>query len=274
MKHLLLATIAGTSLLVSAPRALSATYDFWDLNVSIAKYETGFSVKLGASTTNSVAAGIFKVTPTGADASTAYNDSSALHPRTDGFVSPDLGVMPTGTGSFYSFCTDFSVYMASGDFDPTPFAGQNGVSPNWAVNGIQRVAWLYNNIWLGTFGGNIANIGSTAAAALQLAIWNTLYDADQTVSSGYFTVTAGNAGVLTLANSYLSSGFAGAGDYASTWLQPMSTTTGGERGNQGLIYQPVAVPDSGGTLAMLGFGLLGLGLVQRLLRRTGIGAGF
>ena len=32
---------------------------------------------------------------------------------------------------------------------------------------------------------------------------------------------------------------------------------------------PVAVPDSGGTLAMLGFGLLGVGVVYRLWRRSG-----
>lgn len=38
---------------------------------------------------------------------------------------------------------------------------------------------------------------------------------------------------------------------------------------EGLINQPVAVPDSGGTLAMLGFGLLGLGIVYRLWRRSG-----
>ena len=48
---------------------------------------------------------------------------------------------------------------------------------------------------------------------------------------------------------------------------------GGESGNEGLIYDPVAVPDSGGTLAMLGFGLLGLGITYRLWRGKYSGTG-
>jgi hypothetical protein len=110
--------------------------------------------------------------------------------------------------SFYTFCVDIGPELiVSGVWQAESLpTGPNGNAIAYISGGIQRAANLYN-----AYVGQV-NIftpqGELAGAALQMAIWNDLYDGDNTVSGGVFEVHGGNpAPVVALANTFLNSNY-------------------------------------------------------------------
>jgi hypothetical protein len=190
--------------------------------------------------------------------------------------------------SFYSFCTDIQPEVAPGvnyTFAPKTFAASSppapGVAPAWYNDGsgpngylpaIEKAETLYvKDLFNSVNTALSASVRSVNAAALQLAIWNVLYDSDYSVSSGagLFYVTQTSAAIINQANAYLSDLVNGYSAYDSTWLDPRGLNT---PATQGLLYAPenalrLTVPDGGMTVAMLGFSLSGLGLLARKLRK-------
>ena len=125
------------------------------------------------------------------------------------------GHVPT---PFSVFAGDFASYLSGGPAGyPTFFesycvdlnAAAN-VTTSYAVtesssNSLNRagqVTWLAENaIYL--FASNPGYTLNEQRASLQLAIWNTLYDTDNTVNTGSFYLDTGPTNEFTLANLYL-----------------------------------------------------------------------
>ena len=129
--------------------------------------------------------------------------------------------------SYVTICTDIEGTLYLGQsyeyITPVaPFSGQTGVNPTWgainspaylsshtanaanAAQAIQNAAHLFYTY--GQLAG--AGLGGTTAqkAALQLAVWEALYDttAGGSVTGTRFTVSGGDAAAIALAGSWLS----------------------------------------------------------------------
>ncbi len=113
--------------------------------------------------------------------------------------------LPTANG-FFTFCFDVGQNISlAGSWQATPLsANPNGNTIPYISGGLQRAASLYNTYVSSTDISSAA--GELNGAALQLAIWNDLYDGDTQVESGRFSVSGGNsAAVIAVADSFLQS---------------------------------------------------------------------
>jgi hypothetical protein len=128
--------------------------------------------------------------------------------RTGTFAAGELnwqwiGTAPEGFAqSFYSYCVDVSQNLRDPQtVTPTTTAGfTNGV-----VDGGAKAAWLVNTY--ATTIHSIANVNeaNTKAAALQVAIWEAMYDTTAGLTSGNFLLTGASltSAVRTQAEQYL-----------------------------------------------------------------------
>lgn len=167
---------------------------------------------------------------------------------------------PTQGQPFYAFCTDLLDNLAGSNYKYVPLEFPAGVNtkpnPDWVSGGIQKAAWIYNH-FLNTSSGGVAL--NRQGAAVQLAIWNALYDTDSTVNSGVFkatVVSAADSNAITLADSYLTAASQVTSfPYTSTWWEPIdeysSKISQPTDRKQGLIGPPVPEPTA--VLASLGF---------------------
>lgn len=175
-------------------------------------------------------------------------------------ASPTGGLTNYLPGSFVTYCVDLFTNTSSNPYQASLdtmnyWALQNGQP---APGAGQRASWLYQTY---------ATSATTAAqrSGLQLAIWNTLYDSDFDVSSGAFRVVSGATGGTPVANTMLTAlqmavNSNGVGSYNNYWLR--LTKNGTETQD---FIGPMAVPDGGTTLALLGCALMGLGALRRRL---------
>jgi len=162
------------------------------------------------------------------------------------------GVYAGDSEVFWTYCLDVAPNLYLGytyNFEPKEFPNPQNPppSPGWVTDGIYKAAYLFNTQH------DIADanppVDREHAAALQVAIWECLYDTTLNLANGVFALsTTGN--VATYAQQYLALVQNGAPiKYTSTWLDPKEAT-------QSLLYRPV--PDAGSTLAMLGIATLGV----------------
>ena len=155
---------------------------------------------------------------------------------------------------FYSYCIDATQYLR----DPQYVTVRTTDSfTAGSANAGAKVSWLFN-----TYASVIHATGTnTQAAALQLAIWEALYDSSQDLSAGAFR-GSGNSAILTQAQTYLnalySSHYLGS---QATFLDVDGTNTNPAYSGQDQITHGVPEPS---TLLMMG--LAGLGVMRR--RRT------
>lgn len=153
--------------------------------------------------------------------------------------------LPPNDGVFsgYAFCVDLDHFIGL----PTEYEVEL-LSISELTHG-GRAAWLYNN-YLPVASTN------TTSAALQLAIWDVVYDDGDGLSTGIFRYTGGlNSTVATTANGYLAAS-AGKSSVAG-YLKPTGTY------GQGML---TTVPEPG-TLALLGFGLMSVAGLKFRRRR-------
>jgi len=180
----------------------------------------------------------------------------------------------------YTYCTDVGVDLAS-TYNYTPMslssaASVGGVNPSWISGGIQSAAAL----WYAYGATAAADASGVKEAALQLAIWEALYNNNATYTSssffnssnGGFYITSFDAGKIGIAAIDAANWLDSLGSLPAappvTWLAPVNAD-GSIGGSQGLLYSgapPSQVPEASSTLMLLGAALTTLGIAGRKLR--------
>jgi hypothetical protein len=159
-----------------------------------------------------------------------------------------VGEGPAGAAaSFYSYCVDLLNYAQNSQVvtigTPTDMTG----SP-YVEHAGEKAAWLFN-----TFAAPInATQSDVQAAALQVAIWEALYDTSANLATGNIRVLASSA-VLSQANSYLSALYSSS--YVGSTASILFTGNGQEQ-----ITHNVSEPSS---LLLVGAGLILFARYQR-----------
>jgi len=166
-------------------------------------------------------------------------------------------VNPGYQNPLYSYCTDIGIDLYVGqpyNFEAMTFAAANAGGPTrfpaWADGGIYKAAYLYEQH------KDEAHVDATKAAALQLSIWEVLYDSgNYSLGSGTFRA-GGNSAVVQTGDAWL------AGVQNSTdvgyWLYPTPQNT------QGMLM--LSVPDAGSTCAILGMAFFAIEGFRRKIK--------
>ena len=166
--------------------------------------------------------------------------------------------------SFLTVCLDIggTLLMAKtyGYSASTPFAGQSGINPLWgsgnggglnnsanATAAIQAAANIFY-----THSSVLSSGTPTERSALQLAVWEALYDttAGSTtygLSDGRFKITSGDAAAITLASSWLSAVDPNA-LYVGYLLKPDPSQQHGTDGQE-FFYNVTPVPEASTVIA-------------------------
>jgi len=167
-----------------------------------------------------------------------------------------MGTTPSGySPTFYSYCVD--LLTSATDPENVTLKSTNLLTVSGVPDAGKKAAWLFN-----TYAPTINVSGTnTDAAALQVAIWEALYDTSASLTGGAFHLLTTGA-VATKAMQYLTALYSGpAGGYqtsTATWLDAAINS------GQDQVTQTATVPEPG-TLVLCG---LGLATVVRKLRRT------
>jgi hypothetical protein len=105
--------------------------------------------------------------------------------------------------SFYSYCVDLASFV-QGQQVVTATPSSSSLFTNGVTNGGAKAAWLFNEYAAGIHAMTNIATAKINAAALQVAIWEALYDTSANLGGGQFTASA-NGLVITQAQSYLTS---------------------------------------------------------------------
>ena len=161
-----------------------------------------------------------------------------------------VGTPPAGFAqSFYSYCVDLGSFVQNPQ-DVTPVS--SNTFTHGVANGGKKAAWLFNEYAAGIHSLTNATTAAINAAALQVAIWEAMYDTSRNLAAGGFTATAANSQIVTQANSYLTALYS-----AQSWtaVATILSTSGG----QDQITQ-VSEPS---TLLLMGLAFFGFAALAR-----------
>ena len=162
--------------------------------------------------------------------------------------------------NFFSYCVDITQYLESPQ-------GVEIISSDDFTEGVaggaSKAAWLFNT-YAADIRNNVGGYLNERAAALQLAIWEAMYDgaAPNALASGNFQVTA-NASIMAYAGGYISA--VHGADWASASALVLKTSET-EVAGQDQITNITRVPEPA-TALLLGIGLCVAGFRNR--RRPG-----
>jgi hypothetical protein len=148
--------------------------------------------------------------------------------------------------SFYSYCMDVSQNL--GDPQDVTVRSTEGFT-NGVVDGGGKAAWLFNEFAAGIRSNTNAAAANTMAAALQVAIWEAMYDTSGNLTAGNFILNTTGA-IRSQAQTYLNALYtAGTGSYNTG----VATVLDVRRAGQDQIVARVAEPS---TLLLMGVAFL------------------
>lgn len=173
-----------------------------------------------------------------------------------------IGGPPAGfAASFYSYCIDITHNL--GDPQEVTPRSSDGFT-NDANNGGAKAAWLFNEFAAGIRSTVDHGVANTMAAALQVAIWEAMYDNTSSLSSGDFILETTGA-IRSQAQTYLNALYTSATTYR-TGLGTVLEVTPGNSG-QDQIVSRVGEPS---TLLLMGAAFL---IFAKRMRRPSLPVG-
>jgi hypothetical protein len=183
--------------------------------------------------------------------------------RTGTFMAGELNwqwmdATPEGFAqSFYSYCVDVSQNLA----DPQTVTARytNGFTNGVAFGGA-KAAWLFNTYAAGIHSNTNTSTADIRAAALQIAIWEAMYDTTANLGDGNFILNTTGA-IRTTAQTYLTSLY-NAGNSAFDSVATVLEVVAPNRG-QDQIVSKVSEPS---TLLLMGVAFL---MFAKRTRRQG-----
>jgi hypothetical protein len=156
-----------------------------------------------------------------------------------------IGAAPEGfANSFYAYCVDLGNYVTSTqNVQPRSSEGfTNGV-----INGASKAAWLFTE-----YAATVHASGSAvSSAALQVAIWEAMYDTKNDLTKGAFNANGTSSQILNVASQYLTALYSANWNTVAVILNAGSSTGGG----QDQITTRVSEPS---TLLLLGAAFFGI----------------
>jgi hypothetical protein len=159
--------------------------------------------------------------------------------------------------TFFGYCIELEEYLlgsSTAEIRSTNALTRLGNSPASGPS----AAWLYN-----TYGPTVND--NIRGAALQIAIWKSLYDtADYSLSTGYFRVISADAAVLSTANSFLSALRTTGGTSEATWFH---VPTSGLYGQDVIGPRSSAIPEPGIASMLIGASMSSILLCKRRIRQ-------
>jgi len=138
-----------------------------------------------------------------------------------GILINQVSSNPSMPASYTTVCTDIegTLYLGQSyqyETPVTPFSGQTGLDPKWGIpsgNGSAAQAAIQNAAYLFYTYGQLTGTGiglssTTQKAALQLAVWEALYNTTTsgqviTGSGARFTITSGDQAAINQANAWV-----------------------------------------------------------------------
>jgi hypothetical protein len=176
------------------------------------------------------------------------------------FDNNGVGTTNEAINFFYFFCIDLAHYATSA-YLPYTRTTPPALDPG-------DIAQLQNLFDKYAPSGNTLGIPLADHAALQLAIWNIIYDTDTTIASGNFTATSGVSGTADAMLAASLTAVAPADQWTYTFYRFASTpaATNNNASQDYLAFERVKSSRDlplPGTLALFGIGLAGLGLARR-----------
>ncbi len=163
---------------------------------------------------------------------------------------------PTGySNSFYAYCCSLENNLQTPmdvNIRSTNDLTRNNNSPNTGV----KAAWLFN-----TYANQVNS--NTTAAALQVAIWESLYDTSYSMSAGYFQLVTSDSALTNQVNTYLNALNSNFTATTATWFQPTNPSNAQDM----LGAAAVSTVPEPGTMSLLACsGLSGLCVLRRRIR--------
>jgi hypothetical protein len=125
---------------------------------------------------------------------------------------------------------------------------KNGITPNSG----NQVAWLYN-----TFASSVNT--NLKGAALQVAIWEVLYDSSYNLGSGYFKLNTVDAALTSQVNTYITALQSNYSATNATWFQAVNPATSQDMIGPGSTN---AIPEPGMMSLLAGSGFSSLMLFR------------
>jgi hypothetical protein len=205
-------------------------------------------------------------------------------------MSGGSGISPAIDGlTFEAYCVDIlgPIFDPGTPQPPATFDATAGAMQDWNKytdaqdNAGSYAAWLYNEYAATNAAIDVnTDLGQVSRTALQMAIWNVLYDADFTVESGAFRVSdvsQDDDKVRAVANTYLAAldlNQVVARQANATWLQLQDCSVTPCRDVQDFVgpgaIQPAPVPEPA-TMSLFAVGLGAMGVRRRRPRQSKIG---